>query len=108
VKPLIWAFYDAINEQRVAMRVEDWKIMCRLKSDTTTLGHIHNLYEGNEKLVKEAKMVDFELYNMRSDISETENVAQKYPEVFKNMKEKFTSEYAALLNESHIWKRKTK
>ena len=108
IKPLIWAFYDAINDERVAMRVDDWKIMCRLKTDTAYLDHIHNLCEGNEKLVKEAKMVDFELYNMKSDMSETEDVAQKYPEVFKNMKKKFKSEYAALLNESHIWKRKTK
>lgn len=104
-KPLIWAFYDAINDHRVAMRVDDWKILCRLKTDTAYLGHIHNLYEGNEKLVKEAKMVDFELYSMKNDMGETNDVAQQYPEVFHQMVKEFKAEYAALLKDSYIWKR---
>lgn len=108
MKPLIWAFYDAINEERVAMRVEDWKILCRLKSDTTCLGHIHNLYEGNERLVKDAELTDFELYNMRDDMGETENMAHKKPEVFEEMKTLLKSEYKKLLDESFIWKRESK
>ena len=107
-KPLIWAFYDAINEHRVAMRVDDWKIMCRLKSDTAYIGHIHNLYEGNEKLMKEAELVDFELYDMKKDMGETENVAKDYPQVYNEMVEQLKVEYKELLEESHIWKRKTK
>ncbi|MDE5419068.1 sulfatase-like hydrolase/transferase [Labilibaculum sp. DW002] len=107
-KPLIWAFYDAINEHRVAMRVDDWKIMCRLKSDTAYIGHIHNLYEGNEKLMKEAELVDFELYDMKKDMGETENVAKDYPQVYNEMIEQLKVEYKELLEESHIWKRKTK
>jgi arylsulfatase A len=105
VKPLIWAFYDAINEERVAMRVEDWKILCRLKSDTTILGHIHNMYAGNEALIKEAEMVDFELYDMKKDMGETKNVAQQYPKVFNEIKTKFKEEYKALLDDSYVWKR---
>jgi arylsulfatase A len=105
VKPLIWAFYDAINEHRVAMRVDDWKIMCRLKTDTSYLGHLHNLYEGNENLVKNAEMVDFELFDMKNDRGETKNVAQEYPEVFSKMKSQFESEYADLLEESFVWVR---
>jgi hypothetical protein len=67
-KPLVWAFYDAINEHRVAMRTDDWKMLARLKNDTAYLPVIHNLYEGNEVLVKEAELEDFELYNMTEDI----------------------------------------
>ncbi|MRT93778.1 sulfatase-like hydrolase/transferase [Ancylomarina sp. 16SWW S1-10-2] len=108
VKPLIWAFYDAINEHRVAMRIDDWKIMCRLKIDTAYLCHIHNLCEGNEKLVKEAEMTDFELYNMKDDRGETVNVAMQYPEVFNKMKLQFESEYSDLLKDSYVWKRESK
>lgn len=105
-KPLTWAFYNALNEHRVAMRTDHWKIMCRLKNDTTYIPMINNLYDGNERLVKEADLVDFELYNMDEDISEAENVADKYPEVFNKMKSQLKSEYAALLEGSFIWQRK--
>jgi arylsulfatase A len=104
-KPLLWAFYDAINEQRVAMRTDDWKILARLKSDTTYLPLIHNLYDENEMLVKKAALVEFELYNMNEDIVEAENVAEKHPEILEEMKNLLKEEYASLLEGSHVWSR---
>lgn len=104
-KPLIWAFYDAINEQRVAMRSGDWKIMARIESNGETLPKIHNLYDGNEELVKSAKLTDFVLFNLKKDISESENLASKEPEVFEKMKAEFEIQYKALLDGSYIWVR---
>jgi hypothetical protein len=104
-KPLLWIFYDAINEHRVAMRTDDWKILARMKNDTTYLPLIHNLYEGNEELVKQAHLVDFELYNMNEDIEEAENVAEKYPEQFEEMKKLVKIEYSKLLEGSYVWSR---
>ncbi|MDO7171579.1 sulfatase-like hydrolase/transferase [Mariniflexile sp. AS56] len=104
-KPLIWAFYDAINDRRVAMREGDWKIMGRLVADNETLPNIHNLYDGNEDFVKNAKLTDFVLFNLKHDISESEDVSKSKPEVFKKMKIEFEAQYKKLLNESHIWVR---
>jgi arylsulfatase A len=104
-KPLLWIFYDAINEHRVAMRTDDWKILARLKNDTSYLPLIHNLYDGNEALAKQAEVVDFELYNMNVDIEEAENVAEKHPEKFEEMKTLLKIEYRDLLEGSHIWSR---
>ncbi|MBW6536322.1 MAG: sulfatase-like hydrolase/transferase [Mariniphaga sp.] len=104
-KPLLWIFYDAINEHRVAMRTDNWKILTRLKNDTTYLPLIHNLYEGNEELVKQAHLVDFELYNMNEDIKEAENVAEKYPEQFEEMKKLVKIEYSKLVEGSYVWSR---
>lgn len=105
-KPLTWAFYNALNEHVVAMRTDDWKIMCRLKSDTTYLQNINNIYTGNETLIKASELTDFVLYNMKEDISEAENAASSHPEVFERMKGQLRSEYAELLEGSHIWSRK--
>ncbi|MCL5128545.1 sulfatase-like hydrolase/transferase [Algibacter sp. L4_22] len=104
-KPLIWAFYDAINERRVAMRSGDWKIMGRLDVNNEELPHIHNLYDGNEEFVKSAKLTDFVLFNLKNDISESENLALKEPEVFKKIKTEFEIQYKKLLDGSHIWVR---
>lgn len=106
-KPLTWAFYNALNEQVVAMRTDDWKMMCQLKNDTTYLPKIYNIYPGNETLVKEAKLTDFVLYNMKEDISESEDLSEKYPEEFEKIKSLLKSEYAALLEGSYVWSRET-
>ncbi|WP_319501884.1 sulfatase-like hydrolase/transferase [uncultured Draconibacterium sp.] len=105
VKPLTWAFYDAINERMVAMRTNDWKIMCRLKSDTSYVENFHNIYDGNERMINEAELTDFVLYNMNEDISESTDVSEKYPEKFEEMKELLKVEYGNLLEGSFIWSR---
>lgn len=104
-KPLTWAFYNALNDRVVAMRNDNWKIMCQLKSDTAYLPKIMNLYDGNEAMVKQAELTDFVLFDMKEDIGEAEDVSEKFPEVFDKMKEKLKVEYAALLDESHVWVR---
>lgn len=104
-KPLLWAFYNALNEHRLAMRTEDWKMMCRIKSDTSYLPQLNNMYDGNEALIKEADLTDFVLYKMREDIGERENVSTKHPEVFEQMKRQLVSEYTQLLEGSHVWSR---
>ena len=107
-KPLLWGFYNALNEHVVAMRTDDWKIMCRLKNDTTYLSRINNLYDGNEAFVKDATLTDFVLYDMKKDISESEDASEMYPEAFEKMKNLLKTEYAALLEDSHIWSRNAK
>ena len=102
-KPLLWAFYDAINNHRVAMRTDEWKILARLKNDSVYLPKIDNLYDGNESFVKDASLVDFELYNMNEAVDESENVAERYPENFEEMKNLLKMQYASLLEGSHIW-----
>ena len=104
-KPLLWSFYNALNDHVVAMRDGDWKIMARLKNDSIYLPKIENVYEGNEALVKQNELADFVLYNLKNDMSEAEDVASKYPEVFENMKKQLKEEYELLLADSHVWKR---
>ncbi len=104
-KPLIWAFYDAINEHRVAMRKGDWKIMGRLVANNAELPHIHNLYDGNEAFVKSAKLTDFVLFNLKNDIGETTDLSSTNPDVFEKMKKELNIEYKNLLDGSHIWAR---
>ena len=105
-KPLIWAFYDAINERRVAMRKGDWKIMGSLQADNEELPRIHNLYDGNEAFVKNARLTDFVLYNLKNNLDETEDLSLKEPEVFIEMKIEFEAQYMELLEGSHIWVRR--
>lgn len=104
-KPLLWAFYNALNEHIVAMRYGNWKIMARLRNDSIYLPKIKNVYNGNEERLKNAELADFTLYNMKEDISESKVVNSKYPEVLDEMKKLLKEKYEKLLTDSHIWKR---
>lgn len=104
-KPLLWAFYNARNEHVVAMRDGDWKIMAKLKNDTTYLPKIKNVYYGNENLLKHAELCDFDLFNLNNDIGENENLSEAYPKVLTEMKEKLNEGYKELLRDTHIWNR---
>ncbi|MDO6809776.1 sulfatase-like hydrolase/transferase [Zobellia galactanivorans] len=104
-KPLVWSFYNALNEHVVAMRKGDWKIMARLKTEEGYLPKILNIHSGNEALVKKAKLSDFVLYHLKEDIGESQEVSKKHPERFERMKTELVQEYGELLDDSHIWAR---
>lgn len=104
-KPLLWSFYNALNDHVVAMRDGDWKILAMLKNDSIYLPKIENVYDGNEALVKQCELTDFVLYNLKNDRIEAVDVASKYPEVFERMKTQLREEYEQLLSDSHIWRR---
>jgi len=104
-KPLLWVFYNALNDQVVAMRDGDWKLMARLKYDTAYLPKITNVYVGNIDSVRNAELVDFELYNLAADENEWINLSADRPEKLAKMKATLATEYQALLADSHVWVR---
>ncbi len=104
-KPLVWAFYDALNEQRVAMRYGDWKVLAKLTYDGEVIPNLHNLYDGNIEFVKGAKLTDFSLYNIREDVSESCDLKQSNPRMMRKMQKLLEKEYARLLEGSHVWSR---
>ncbi len=103
---LIWAFYNATNTQRVAMRSGDWKIIASLKKDGEILPMINNVYDGNIDLIKSAELSDFELFCMRTDIGETTCVGAQNQAQFNKMKKQLEKEFRSLLKGSKIWTEK--
>lgn len=104
-KPLIWSFYNALNDHMVAMRMGNLKIMARIKNDSTFLPRLTNIYDGNEELVKSSKLSDFVLYDLENDLGEENDLSQKNPDEFSKMKNLLEAEYKNLLADSHIWSR---
>ena len=107
-KPLVWGFYNALNQHKVAMRYGDYKILARLKNNGEYLPQIMNVYDGNEVLIKESELTDYELYNLMKDKMESVNLIETEPEKFTEMKKLLHVEYGKLLDGSHIWKNEAK
>lgn len=106
-KPLLWCYYNALNDHYVAMREGDWKIMAKLNIEGNVLSPLNNVHEGNEKPVKSAVLEDHLLYRMSEDPSEKKEVSADYPDVFISMKQLLQKQYEELLDNSYIWSRET-
>jgi arylsulfatase A len=98
-RPLLWAYYNAINERRVAMRDGDWKILARLQDLPKTV----NLFSGNSEKVRRSQLVDFQIYKLSEDIGEARELSAEFPEKAAELRSKLQTEYKALLADSHVW-----
>lgn len=98
-KPLLWAFYNALNGLQLAMRDGDWKVLAKLNHKK-----LSNLYTGNEASLKAAEITNIEIYKITQDITESKNLASQYPEKLQELKKKLITEYKELLDGSHVWK----
>ena len=97
-KPLLWAFYNALNQRRVAMRDGDWKVMAKLNIDS----QVHVTKE-NEALVKAAKLSDFQIFKITEDIGESKDLSSSMPEKLAELTKRLETHYQELLDDSYIW-----
>ena len=97
-KPLVWAYYNSLNGHQLAMRDGDWKVIAKLNIKKNS-----NLHSGNIESVKNARISDIEIYKISEDIGESKKLNEKFPEKLTELKKKLESEYAKLLNDSHVW-----
>ncbi|MEO1981596.1 MAG: sulfatase-like hydrolase/transferase, partial [Fuerstiella sp.] len=67
-KPLVWAYYNGINDARVAMRHGEWKVLARLNGGR--FSKRQNLTPTTLAEAKSAKLTDFEIYNIAADPGE--------------------------------------
>ena len=100
-KPLVWAYYNAINEARVAMRDGKWKVLGQL--DGASIPRLENDTTETLPLVQDAKLTDFEIYDMESDVHETTNLAKTRPELVERLGAKLERHYRELATGSHVW-----
>ena len=98
-KPLIWIFYNALNQRRVAMRDGDWKIMAKLN-----IGKLVNVTSENEAKVKAAELSDFQIFNVSKDVGESNDLSASNPEKLAELTQRLKTQYQELLDGSHIWK----
>jgi arylsulfatase A len=100
-QPLLWAYYNAINDARVAMRHGPWKVLARLNGGA--FPRLENLTPENLKKAQAAELTDFEIYNLEQDPGETLNRAGRdlpnEPELVALLR----TQYSALAADSFAW-----
>ena len=97
-KPLLWVFYNALNERRVAMRYGEWKIMAKLDIPTYVA-----VDRKNAEQVKAATLSDFQLFKVSSDLGESDDLSKEEPTQLAELEKLLQKEYALLVSDSHVW-----
>ena len=89
--PLYWHYFRSIGKPKAAMRIGDWMILGHW--DGTTLGPGGSLHPGDMEIIKNTKLVEFELYNLRDDLTQESDLAgselQRLQEYQKLLVEKY-------------------
>ena len=99
--PLYWQFNAAQSKPKVAMRSGDWKILAQLSGPELRRGG--DIGTEDMEIIKTAELQSFELYNLRLDVGETTDLAQKEPERLQSMSATLSKLYREVRDESPVW-----
>ncbi|MCA9124259.1 MAG: sulfatase [Planctomycetaceae bacterium] len=100
-RPLYWHFVRASSAPKVAMRVDDWKVLA--KFDAPPLKPSADIVAEEMHALKTAKLVGFELYNLKDDPAETKNLVDQEPQKLAQLVAQLREYYAEVQSESPVW-----
>jgi arylsulfatase A len=98
-KPLFWFFYR-VNPS-MAFRMGDWLLI----SNTTDSNRpkTHAISREDIPEIKSAGLVDFQLFNLKTDLGQTTNVLDKNRKVFETMKTEMIRVHKEIVTEGKHW-----
>ena len=97
--PLYWHYYLAIGNPKAAMRVGNYMILGHWDGSLNPGG----VNAANCKVIKEAKLTEFELYNVRKDVAQEHNLAEEEPERLESLAAKLVKKYREVQAEGPVW-----
>lgn len=100
-KPLVWAYFNALNQHRVAMRDGRWKVLAKLNGGS--LPRLQNITTETLSSVCDAKLTDIEIYDISKDIHEQNDLAASMPGEAQVLTQKLEQAYRELVTTSHVW-----
>ncbi|OVE73503.1 arylsulfatase [bacterium B17] len=98
-KPLVWAYYDALNTRRVAMRDGEWKVLAKLQG----VNKCKEMNAKNEAKIKAAELVDIQIFKITDDVGESKDLSLEEPKKLAELTRKIKENYQDILDDSHVW-----
>jgi len=100
-QPLVWIYFNAINDQRVALRDGPWKLLAKL--DNGRLPKMANVTDTTAPRVRRAALTDFSLYRLTEDLGETQDLSAQQPDTLNQLSTKLQTLYRHLTATMHVW-----
>lgn len=98
-KPLSWFFYRTFPE--MAMRIGEFSIMGA--SPDSSL-HTHPFSKPDMEHIKNLELLDFELYNLAEDLSQTHDVFGVNRKLSDSLQQQLLSRFQEIREEGYSWK----
>ncbi|MEM6689924.1 MAG: sulfatase-like hydrolase/transferase [Planctomycetota bacterium] len=98
-KPLLWVYYNSLNQASAAMRSGKYKVLARL--DGGQLEKVSNLTKANAEKYLGATLTDIEIYDVTTDIDESDGIEDT--SITEPLIAEMRSAYESLLKDSHVW-----
>ncbi len=99
--PLYWHFNAARSAPKVAMRKGDWMLLAELTGPQIKPGG--GIRAGDQKALHSAELKSFELYNLRNDIGQQNNLATKELVLLKQLSQQMRNLYREVRDDSPTW-----
>lgn len=99
--PLYWHYYRSIGAPKAAMRVGDFMVLGSWDRPVLPAGT--GAKPGDMDIVKSAKLVNFELYNLREDLGEKKDLAAEQPARLKELSAMLVKKYQEVQAEGPVW-----
>lgn len=99
--PLYWQFNYALSEPKVAMRIGDWKVLATV--DAPSISRAAGITALGSRVIKSAPLGVYELYNVKQDIGETTDLANREPQRLKQMVAALETMYRQVQAEAPVW-----
>ena len=100
-KPLYWQFNRAKSKAKVAVRDGDWKLVASLAEPGPNLGADITAEEIHQ--IKTVGLGNFELYNLKEDIAESNDLANSHSDVLESLKQQMETTYKQVQAEAPEW-----
>ena len=98
--PLYWHYYRSISGPKAAMRIGDYIILGLWDRKQAPSGTVQ---KGDMDILKREKLVSFELYNLKDDIAQQHDLAEKEPMRLKEMRDLLVKTYTEVQSQMPVW-----
>jgi arylsulfatase A len=102
--PLFWHDYKAWGGPRVVLREGRFKLSAWWDGPEIVRTDSSTMRPGDLELIRTAKLVRFELYDLEADPGERHDVSAEHPEVVAQMKTAMFEIYGEIQADVHPWK----
>ena len=99
-QPLFWHYYRSISGPKAAMRIGDYMLLGSWEQEQLPSGTVQ---KGDMEILKGRKLVSFELYNLKDEIGQQHNLAEKEPRRLAEMRDKLVKYYTEVQNQMPAW-----
>jgi arylsulfatase A len=100
-QPLFWVYFNALNDQRAALRDGPWKLLAKL--DHGMLPMTDNVTAATIARVRAAKLTDFSLYQIADDPAELHELSAAQPALTAALAAKMETLYRELTATMRVW-----